>query len=224
MRNTLCLVFSLLLAIHADAQTKDAPQTLMLQPGKLLVSEDLNQPLGKEWFGNPGDWKIVDGVLRGSERADDMHAAVRRRNVKFDHAVVAFQLRLENAKAMSLSMNAEKGHVCRVRVAPDGLTVQRDKDKVKNEKPVQLDKANVKIDPKVWHTMIVEMSGKEMVARLDRKHVAFGVHDGLTATKHSVGFTVQGDGVSFKNLRVYEGSPMSSWEATKTKLIADRKK
>jgi hypothetical protein len=125
---------------------------------------------------------------------------------------------------MSLSMNAEKGHVCRVRITDAGFTVQRDKDKEKNDKPMVLDQSNVKIAPKEWHTMVVEMAGKDMLARLDGKEVAFGSNDGLTKTKHSVGFTVQGESVLFKNLRVYEGTPMKSWEETRAKLVAERKK
>lgn len=209
--------------INAGAP-KDAPATLMLAPGKLLVGEDLNQPFGKEWFGNPGKWEIVDGVTRGSERTEDMHGAVRRRNVQFDRAVVQFQFRLEGAKMTTLSMNAEKGHVCRVKINTDGFSVVRDADKVKKDKPVILDEAKVKIEPKVWHTMVVEMAGKDMLAKLDGKAIAFGSHDGLTTTKHSVGFTVQGESVSFKNLRVYQGELLMSWEETKTKLIAARKK
>jgi hypothetical protein len=209
--------------LYADAP-KDVPATVMLQPGKLLVSEDLNQPFGKEWFGNPGKWEVVDKVMRGSERSEDMHAAVRRRNVKFDSAIVQFSFKLDGAKGMSLSMNAEKGHVCRVRITPDGFAVIRDKDKKKNEKPAVLDKYDVKITPKEWHTMVVEMHGKDMVARLDGKQVALGTHDGLTVTKASVGFTVSGESVSFKNLRVYEGTLMKGWAEIKAKLLADRKK
>ena len=219
-----CAIASLLFAwtSHAGAP-KDAPATLMLQPGKLLVDEPLNQPFSKDWFGNPGKWEVVDGVTRGSQRTEDMHAAVRRRTVKFEHAVVSFQFRFDGATAMSLSMNAEKGHVCRVRVAPDGFSVNRDKDKVKNEKPAILDKRDVKIEPKVWHTLVVEMSGKDMLARLGGKEIAFGAHDGLLAPKASVGFTVQGESMSFKNLRVYEGTPLKGWEATRAKLLAERK-
>lgn len=211
-------------SLTLQAQKADLPQTTMLTPGKLLVSEDLNQPFGKEWFGNPGKWEVVDGVLRGSERTEDMHGAVRRRTVKFDHGVVQFQFRLEGAKVTTLSMNAEKGHICRVKINTDGFSVVRDADKVKKDKPVVLDEVKMKIDPKVWHTMVVEMSGKDMLAKLDGKSIAFGSNDGLVATKHSVGFTVQGDSVSFKNLRVYEGTQMKSWEETKVKLNTERKK
>src|SRR5262245_18272503 len=120
MRLLICLIATVAAILPAvDAGTpKDAPQTLMLTPGKLLVDEPLNKPFGKEWFAKPGQWEGVDGVMRGSERTEDMHAAVRRREVKFTSAVVQFQFRFDGASAMSLSMNAEKGHVCRVRVTP----------------------------------------------------------------------------------------------------------
>jgi hypothetical protein len=209
--------------LHAGSP-KDAPQTLMLQPGKLLVSEDLNQPFGKEWFGKPGKWEVVDGAMRGSQVAADMHGAVRRREVKFTSAVVQLQFRLEGAKIIGLSMNAEKGHVCRVRLSSDGFTVMRDADKVKKDAAVVLGKSDVKIEPKVWHTLVVEMSGNEMLARLDGKHVAFGANEGLTTPKASVGLTVAGDGVSFKNLRVYEAELLKSWPDTKAKLTAEGKK
>ncbi len=219
-----CAFATMTFAVTIDAGAqKDAPPTLMLQPGKLLVGEDLNQPFGKEWFGKPGKWEVIDGVTRGSERSEDMHGAVRRRNVRFEHAIVQFQLRLEGAKLTTLSMNAEKGHVCRVKISTDGFSVVRDADKAKNEKPIVLDKRDIKIEPKVWHTLVVEMSGKDMLARLDGKEIAFGTHDGLLAPKASVGFTVQGESVSFKNLRVYEGTPLKSWDQTRAKLRAERK-
>ena len=226
---TLCILIGAAVVLSSTsltlrAQTKDSPQTLMLQPGKLLVSEDLSQAFGKEWFGKPGKWAVVDGVMRGAELPSDMHAGVRRREVKFTSAIVQFQFRLEGAKIMSLSMNGEKGHVCRVRVSTDGFVALRDKDKKKNDPPVVLEKNDVKIEPKVWHTLVVEMAGKEMLARLDGKQVAYGANDGLTALKTSVGFTVSGDAVSFKELRVYEGTPLKSWEETKAKLVAERKK
>jgi uncharacterized protein YjlB len=63
-----------------------------------------------------------------------------------------------------------------------------------------------------------------MVARLDGKHIAFGTHDGLLTPKASVGFTVQGSSVSFKNLRVYEGTMTIDWKVQRAKLLAERKK
>ncbi len=122
----------------------------------------------------------------------------------------------------SLSMNADQGHVCRVRFNPAGFTVIKDKNN--DGKPAELDTCKVEIKPGEWHTMVVEMNGKEMLARLDGKQVAFGSHDGLATPKASVGFTVKGDSVSFKNLRVYEGTLAKGWDAQKAKLLESRKK
>jgi hypothetical protein len=211
-------------SLTLQAQTKDAPKTLMLQPGKLVVSDELSQPFGKDWFANKGKWDVVDGVMRAAELPADMHAAVRRRNVKFDSAIVQFGFKFDGATMGSLSMNAEQGHVCRVRFTPTGFTIIRDKDKANSGKAIEMDTCKIDLKPGAWHTMVVEMAGKDMLARLDDKSVAFGSNPGLTTPKASVGFTVKGDSMSFKNLRVYEGTPLKSWDETRAKLTAERKK
>jgi hypothetical protein len=203
---------------------KDAPATLMLTPGKVLVSEDLDQPFGKDWFANKGKWEVVDGVMRAAELPSDEHAAVRRKPVKFTSAVVRFDFKFDGATMGSLSMNADKGHVCRVRFSPDGFSIVKDADKKNNVKGTGLDSCKVALKPGVWYTMVVEMAGKDMVARLDGKDVAFGSNDALKTPKASVGFTVKGSTLSFKNLRVYEGTPAPGWEVEKAKLLAARKK
>ena len=52
--------------------------------------------------------------------------------VKFADAIVQFSFKFDGATMASLSMNAEKGHVCRVRFTPTGFTVIKDKDKDAN--------------------------------------------------------------------------------------------
>jgi hypothetical protein len=221
----LTLIPTLALPVLLDAgDTKDAPKTIMLRPGKLLVTEDFKQPLGKEWFGKPGKWDIVDGTLRGVEKADDMHAAVRRREITFKSAVVQFSFKFDGATMASLSMNGDSGHVCRVRFDPASFTVIRDKDKVNGGKPNQMETKKAEFKKGEWHTMIVEMADKEIVATVDGKLTAFGTDAGLAATKTSVGFTMKGDSISFKNLRVYEGTALPTWGKTREKLVAERKK
>lgn len=225
MRTVFCLTVALLAGtLSADAQPKVAPATWMVEPGKVLLSDDLNTPFGKDWNKGKGKWQVVDGAMRGAELADDEHGAVKRRDVKFDSAVITFAFKLEGAKAISLSINGAKGHLGRVRINATGFTVQRDKDKVSNSQAVPLDTCKVDIKKGEWHTMVIEMHGKEMLARMDDRHVAFGEHPGLDAGKTNVGLTVAGESASFKNLRVHEGSPTKGWEKQKAKLLEQRKK
>ena len=58
--------------------------------------------LGKGWNSTTGEWKIVDGVLRGREIASEKHSAATRRIVETKNAVY------ENEKAVARKSRAKK--------------------------------------------------------------------------------------------------------------------
>ena len=195
----------------------------MLQPGKLVVSDDLSQPFSKDWFANKGKWDVVDGVM--CRRITRRHARRRaaQRQVRQRHRAVRVQVRRGHDGVLEHERRAGP-RLPRARFTPAGFTVIRDKDKTNSGKPIEMDTCKIDLKPGTWHTMVVEMAGKDMLARLDDKAVAFGSNPGLTTPKASVGFTVKGDSMSFKNLRVYKGTPLKAWEETRAKLTAERKK
>ena len=49
--------------------------------------------LGKDWNSTTGQWKIVDGVLRGSEIAEEKHSAATRRLLVTQNAVYEMKFR-----------------------------------------------------------------------------------------------------------------------------------
>ncbi|MFO0967780.1 MAG: family 16 glycoside hydrolase [Gemmataceae bacterium] len=210
-----CLCILLFCAAFAGA---DEPKTLMTERGKLLHSEDFNKPPVKEWKVGKGKWEVVDGVLRGSELKSDMHGAVMRYLLDFDAIVIQYDFRLDGAKQTTLSINAPKGHICRVVVNAAGISVRKDQDKKKKEKGEILGAVKTPISPGAWHTLVLELKGKEMVASLDGKHVAYGTHDAIDVKKANFGLTVAGESASFKNLRVWEAQANKSWDATRAKL------
>ena len=218
----IALVFAFLSLTIAPAHGGEPavePKTLMTERGKPLHSEDFNRPLDKTWRIAKGKWEIVDGTLRGAELASDMHGAVMRYPLAFDSIVIQYSFRLDGTKQTTLSINAEKGHICRVLVQPTGLSVKRDTDKKTKEKGVVLDRREVAISPGAWHTLVVELQGKEMLASLDDKHVAYGSHPGIDRKKANFGLTVAGQSASFKNLRVWEAHRNAEWEPTRAKLV-----
>jgi len=217
MRAMFCMLALGLVATLA--RSADEPKPLLAEKGKLLFEDDLTKPLGEKWKTAKGKWEVVEGAIRGVEVKEDMHGAVTRAAFPFRDVVIRYDFKLDGAKQTSLSINQEKGHVCRVLIRPDALVVQKDDSDGKNgpDKAAVLQKRTIEIKPG-WHTLQIELVGKEMVATLDGKDVAFGEHEFLDRPKANLGFTVAGESVSFRNLKVWEATRHKDWEKTKATL------
>lgn len=195
------------------------PKTLMTERGKEIVKDDLAS-FGKDWKAAKGEWKPVDGGMKAKELKDDMHGAAARLPVKFKNAVIQFDFRLEGAKNCSLSVNDATGHVCRVPFNATGFSVNKDKHDKKDDtdKPAVLQRKAVTIEPGKWHTMVVEINGKEIVATLDGKETAVGEHAAIEKSMTNIGFTCAGESCIYRNLRIWEATPKADWKETKAKL------
>jgi hypothetical protein len=156
-----------------------------------------------------------------------MHGAVARRNLPMKDVIIAYSFKIDGAKKTTLSLNAAKGHLCRVLLDTRGVTVQKDDQDGKKgpDKAMPLDTAKADIKPGQWHTLVVELRGPDILATVDGKHTAFGSHPAIDKDKANLGLTVAGESVAFKNLRVWEAAgPSKNWEATRAKLLEARKK
>jgi hypothetical protein len=210
-------------AVNQGAST--AAPTLMVERAKVVFLDEFNQKPAAPWQAGKGKWEVVDGALRGSELKSDMHGATLRRDVSFKNAVFQYQFKFDVARQTSFSVNGVKGHLCRVVITPTGFTVQKDStDHGATNKVEVLDRKAVAIKPGVWHSIIIELNGKEMLASLDGEHVAFGSHDALANPKGNIGLTVAGESVSFKDFKMWEAEPKGDWEAMRAKLVAGRGK
>lgn len=224
-RRIFALTAVLLLPSVLLAADVPEPKTVMTERGKLILSEDFTAPLGKEWKTAKGKWEVADGAVKGSEVKADMHGAVARHALPYQNVIIQYTFRLDGARQTTLSINDDKGHCCRVLINANGFAVQKDShDKNVTDKAMVLDRREQAIKPGAWHTIVVEIQGKELLARLDGDAVAFGGSDAIDVKKANFGLTVAGESASFKNLRVWEARPNPTWEATKTKLLAERAK
>ena len=97
--------------------------------------------------------------------------------------------------------------------------MQKDKPNAKSdEKSAVLDREKVEIKPGEWHIVLIEVAGKDLVASLDGKVVAFGSNDAVDVDKTAVTFPVVGDGASIKQVRIWEAAPPKDREAAWKKL------
>jgi len=213
----------LLLAAAGAAQDEAKELTANLSVrGKLAFSEDFSaKELPKDWKAGKGKWEVVDGALRGAELAADQHAAVIKHPLPGRHFILGFRFKFDGAKRAAVSFDG-KGHVCRVLLTPQGFTLQKDGTKDGTEKPARLGTGTVDFKPGEWHSMLIEVQGKEMLAQVDDKVFAFGEHAGIDQDKSTFGFPVTGEGFVVDSIRVWEATPNPDWAANKQKLPSGR--
>jgi len=212
----LILAASFMLIHAAD----DLPKTLLTERGKELLADDFSkQPDKPDWRIAKGKWEVAEGALKCAEIKDDKHAGVMRRTLAFKDAVFQFDFKLDGAKALSLSINDAKEHVCRVAISPAGFRAQKDDhDHEGPDKAVPFEQKSATLNDGKWHTMVVEILGDTIAATLDGTATSFGSHELIGTPKANFGFTVGGESAWYRNLKVWEATPNKDWDATKAKL------
>lgn len=218
MKNIATVVVSLALGT-AVAFAGDV-QTLMVQRGAALLDESFDGGLNADkWNVAIGDWKVENGTLAGTERPADHHAAVIKTPFANTVAVVQFSFMLKGDSSFHFSVNDPGGHNSRVVVRANSVVMRKDLDKKdpRSYAPV-LDETGATIAPDTWHTMIVELNGAEMLARVDDSIILYGSHPGINQEKKDFGFPVMGAAL-FDNVKVWNATPSPAWPNEKAKLV-----
>jgi hypothetical protein len=181
--------------------------------GKELFNESFAKPkLADTWKTGPGTYEVSEGVLKVSEKKDDMHAAAFRAMIPVQDVVVECKFKFDGAKSFHVGFDpaagelpGRKGHLLNVILTDKTLVIQKPADKENTEiKAKQLAKADVKLDDKEWHTLRVACVGGKVQAVLDGKHTAEGEDSEIKVKKPAVVFRVGGESVSLKSVVVSE--------------------
>lgn len=176
------------------------------KPGKLVVDENFaGGALPSSWGGVQGDWQVRDGAVVGKEKASDEHPAVLFLNQPHRDSIVRFSFKLDGAKSFNLSLNHPKGHLFRVAVAEDGLTLSKDKDKKDpKSKVAQLGKATGRFEAGKWHTLLLETKGGKVSVQADNGTKVDGSHPELDVDKTGYRFITRGESLRVADVKVWE--------------------
>ena len=191
---------------------------VLAKPGKLLAEDGFTTAsLGKNWAANKGDWQVRDGTVVGKEKKSDEHPAVLLFAQPIRDAVMRVSFKLDGANNFNISLNHAKGHLFRVAVAADGLTLTKDKDK-KDEasKPVQLGKASGKFEPGKWHTILIETQGAKVSVQADNGAKLEASHTTLDVEKTGYRFVMRGESLLLADLKVWQADSDSAKPAAAT--------
>jgi hypothetical protein len=228
---------SMFLAPAQSAEPASEPETLMTVRGTLLMSEDFAKPtevsntsafasLKTGWRLRPGKWEFVDAALKGTQLAADNHSARASYRLRFQDAVIQFDVQLGSCRrAVFMVINGKSEHVSRVNIDKDGFSAQKDdRDHEGPDMPEPFGTVKLPIQSKEWKTVLLEFRGDEMVATIDGQSIA-GAHSCIGAEKAFISYAVTGvdRSASFRNLRVWEALPNRDWPANKARLQAPAK-
>jgi hypothetical protein len=197
-----------------------AIEPLMTKPGELLFEDNLSEKI-EGWASGNGQWDLVDGALKGMELEADAHAATYKRKLTFQDAIIQYSFKLDGARATTFSVNDSVDHVCRVSFNENGFSTQKDDhDHEGPDTGVKFTTHAMDLEPGQWHTVLIEIHGDTLLAQVDDEdNFSLGSHELIAEVeKASVGFTIAGESVHFKDLKIWEALPNEAWEDTRKKL------
>jgi len=170
MHRGLLLIATVLLLVKLAAAEKGAElKPTLAKPGAIVREDHFESgELAKPWTVGKGDWSVKDGTIVGREKKEDMHAAVLTLPHPHRNTILRYSFKLDGATNFNLSFNHAKGHLFRIVVAENGLTISKDKDKKDDStKPEVLGKAAGKFPSGQWYTMLVEIQGDRVAVQTD---------------------------------------------------------
>lgn len=200
----------------------NGPEPLMTRKGKMIFSDDFAGPgIDPRWVRPKGNWAIVDAALKGGERKEDQYSGSSKVSFGFADAILHFDLKFDGASKANFAIDSAKGHVCRLTIAPNGFTVQKDASSTDPADPRRvLDTVAFDFKPGQWYTMTVEVCGDEILARVDDRHYVLGSEPKIMRDKSRIAFGVHGEFIHLDNVQAYTATPNPDWPVTKAKLQA----
>jgi len=217
-----------LLGSSIICRAAEVPAQPLARKGAQLFADDFARAdLGPAWRAVIPTFTVADGVLRGSQTRGD-HGAVGSIKAAFKDGVIEFKFRLEGSPGFNAVCDdkaykgSHAGHICRVAVTPKQIRLGDDKEGVMRndifemrrdpKRKAAADKllagrgatVAVRIEPRRWYAMRIEIVGDEMRVSLDDKAIGYLKSPGLAhPTKSDFHFTVSGKDTLFDDVRVW---------------------
>lgn len=180
--------------------------------GDVVLEESFDRAeLGKGWNSTTGEWKIVDGVLRGKEVASEKHSAATRRVLPTTNAVYDLKFRFIN-KARSFHFGFDpargelkkKGHLFSIIITPKSWQVMKHVDKNRREEDPNkvLAEQTTEFKTGEWYSLRVTTWGKTVTAKIEGKVPLKASHETFGVKKPTLVFRCLGDGVEIDDIKV----------------------
>ncbi len=221
--------FITFLCLTTLAAAADIPSEPIAQKGEPILTDDFERTDLGDWKSLIPTFTVEGGALKGVQTRAD-HGAVGRVYRPMKDVVVEFRLQLVGSTGFNAVFDDQKfkgshaGHICRVAFAPTQIRLGDDKEGVMRndiyemrKDPAHKKEADkllegrgsattiTKLEQQKWYQVIIELKGDQLRVSLDGKPLAFLKSSGIAhETKSSFHFTVNGTGVLFDDVRIWQ--------------------
>jgi len=181
-----------------SARTPSAP--LLTEPRQLYFADHFSGPASERLWYN-GDWSAENGVL---QRVDSGTANTRifLREAAYDEVLIRFDFQFQKSKDIRMLTGSHGHYNSVVHIRPDHFYIQTAKDETGPYFSYRHGECAYDFEPDRWYTMTVEIIGNQMVARIDRDHVAYAMHPILEKDRTYFAFQVDDRPAAFDNVQI----------------------
>lgn len=208
------LIFISMLAVSAAVTAGAVPEPTLGKKGGLLLEENFEAAtLPKGWNKNTGALAVSGGVLHASQLASDNHIGAFRKLLPLQDCAIQLDFKFAGATAFQVGFDPapgelkKKGHLFSLAITPAGWTITEHNDKADpKSKAVAHAKAATKFATGEWYTLLLEVKGEVVVAKVDGKEVLRATAKDFHVKKPGLVFRVGGkDGqeVLVDNVKVW---------------------
>lgn len=219
-----------LLALMPQQKKPAEPKVWMSLRGPLLWEETFaGGAWNKEWNKYKGNYIVEKDQLKVGEIAGDGHLPTMTRNFKESNVVIQFAFKFEGAKWIGVQLDdatndAKKEHVAQLTIQPDSFRIEKMTGFAGTTKNTVVDQKKMKFEPGVWHTIVWEILGDEMVATIDDKEMVLAKVDGMTLTRSRLQLVSSGDWAWYDEIKVWKAEPDPKWAKKRALLVEQAKK
>jgi hypothetical protein len=239
------LLGAILLSGIVSPAIGDDSKALLSTPTAVLFSDTFErESLGDTWQASQRSFAIRDGVMTGGMRDQATHPAIAKVSTNFRDIALRFSFRFDGAKSFNIVFNdineksVHSGHVARMTVSPNKLTLTDDKTGL-----MSLEWVHKRNDPQFknavdqvreekshafpfnwqtgqWYTLLMEVVGDEVLVSIDGKPAGYIRCAGFGhPTKTSFHFSISGRDLCVDNLTAWKAEPNPEWNRRRDAVI-----
>ena len=185
---------------------------LLTSPRQLYFADHFSTgQVSERWFFSK-DWSVENGILlRGDAGSDTTRIFLK--DAQYRDVMIRFDFQLKKAQDIRLITGSSGHYNAVVHIRRDHFYLQTALDESGPYFSYRHGECAYNFEPNRWYTMTVEFIGDQLVAHIDRDHLAYAQHPILDKERSYFAFQVDDSAAAFDNVQILKATRHSQQAA-----------